>query len=415
MGSKCDHKWIDLSVLPRLKGLGTKIDWKNSVGCRIPFECGNAAGYIEIVEVMECVCGKRYMMITIDKYAPTPVKIRTDYLQNGNINDLVYNKIVDARPDLIQYLDNPDDAYIYSYGSTKLMNMHCPICGYKKQFDAAHLSTQGFGCPICGDGVKYPNKFISALLDQLGINYVREATKKHKDLFWAEDFRYDFYVKLNNYKILIEADGGFHRYEEQKERDMRKDALAKQYGFMLIRIDCDYRNGHRFAYIKEHIIQSELNNILDLSHVNWKRCDKRALSSITHEACLLWNDGKSIQEIAQTLGVCLQTVAKYLKRGREIGLCPSYNKQESRRRIVYRSVLCWNEQHDARAFKDISELIKLSVRYFGKQFNRTGILNTCKNKQLTHHGFYIKYITKEEYEQYKMINNNEVVLKEAII
>ena len=413
MGKKCNYKRIDLSGLPRLKGFGTKIDWKRSVGYRIPFCCENVTGYINVVEVMECVGGKRYIKITIDKYAPTPVKIRTDYLQNGNINDLVYNKIVDARPDLIKYLDNPDDAYIYSYASTKPMNVHCPICGYKKQFDAAHLSTQGFGCPICGDGVKYPNKFISELLDQLGIDYTREATKKHKDLFWAEDFRYDFYFKQNNQKILIEADGGFHRYAEQQERDICKDLLAQQNGFMLIRIDCDYKTNNRFDYIKEHIIKSELSKLLNLNRVDWRRCDKKALSGLTYEACLLWNEGKSIQEIARTLNVCIQTVAKYLKRCRDVGLCPSYNKQESRRRIVYKSVLCWNEQYAPVAFKNISELLKMSTLYYGRQFSRSCVLQTCKNQQSSHHGFNIRYITKEEYEQCKMINN-EVVLKEAI-
>ena len=352
-------------------------------------------------------------MITIKDYVETPIKIRSDSIVNYNFSQLIHNKIVDANKDLIKYLDNPNDAFKYSICSGRCIDTHCPICGYKKKMVVANLSLQGFGCPICGDGVKYPNKFITELLSQLNINFVREATKKHKDLFWAKSFRYDFYIKHKSYRVLIEADGGFHRYQYQQEYDKRKNELALQHGFTIIRIDCDYKEQNRFDYIKKHIMDSELKYLLDFQNVDWEMCNARATNSIIYDACELWNKGKSTREIGIILNVCIQTVAKYLKKGKEIGICVSYNKEESKKRTQYRSILCYDEEHTIAAFKDANELVKLSNVYFGKQLSKEGVYNVCNGRRKTYYGLSFKYITKEEYEQYKMINNNEVIFQEV--
>ena len=405
------EQWVDLSDLPKFKNTGKKIDWSRSIGWKLPFKYGDISGEIKIVDVLSCEQGRRYLMVTIDKYVETPVKIRSDYLQQGLLYSLVCNKIIDTRPDVMQYLDDLEDAYRYSFGSGKYINVHCPICNYHKQSTPARLCCQGFGCPICGDGVKYPNKFISELLSQLHIDFVREATKKHPDLWWCKDFRYDFYIKINANHILIEADGGFHRYPDQKERDQQKDALAQQNGCIVVRIDCDYGGKDRCQYLKNHILSSDLGQYIPLDNINWDACNAKAMDSAVYDACTLWNNGKSVQEIKKILHVCSHTVCNYLKKGKEIGLCPSYSKNEARNRIIYPSVLCWNHQHYPRAFKDISELLTLSSLYYGKQFSRSCVLQTCKQKQSSHHGFQIKYITKEEYQQYKMIEDNGVILK----
>jgi hypothetical protein len=49
------------------------------------------------------------------------------------------------------------------------------------------------------------------------------------------------------------------------------------------------------------------------------------------------------------------------------------------------------------------------VQTLGVQCTAGGVCGVCRGTHKTHRGFDFKYITKEEYEQYKMINNNEVV------
>lgn len=58
-------------------------------------------------------------------------------------------------------------------------------------------------------------------------------------------------------KIIIETDGGQHKEEEQKKIDNKKDELAMENGYDVIRIDCDYVKAEvRFEYIKNNTIHA---------------------------------------------------------------------------------------------------------------------------------------------------------------
>lgn len=111
------------------------------------------------------------------------------------------NDVATTHPHLVKYFANPDDAKTITYGSGTKVNIKCQDCGYIKKMRLYNLYRQGVGCQECSDGIKYPNKFIYSVLNQLNIEYIKEY---HTD--WSNGRFYDVYVPSLN--LIIEMDGG---------------------------------------------------------------------------------------------------------------------------------------------------------------------------------------------------------------
>lgn len=357
-GIKNKENWIDLSNLPRFEGV-TKhknINWKASVGYMVPFVYKSIDGIAKILDVN---ITKRYLIVYIDGWTCScGQRISIQNFQTCNLYGL-YNKISVLSPNIMKYLDNVEDAYKYSPSTNYKLHMHCPHCGHHEVRYPYNINKYGFKCVACGDGVSYPNKIMFNILTQLHILFEAEVGSRLSEFRWCKKYRYDFYFSKDKKHYLIEMDGHFHDRDKEKKNDLIKDQLARKNNMKLIRIDCKYQ-GNPFRYIKNNIENSELANVLPLQMIDWKLCDSYASSSLMRTACLMWEmQGYSIGEIMEFLSLSKTTIRKYLLRGVILGLCPSYNKNESRRRCV-----------ECRKKKNIIE------------------------------------------KQYKMIRNNEVVLKE---
>lgn len=238
------------------------------------------------------------------------------------------NDIATKRKDLIPYFKNKEEAHLYTTNSNVSIRGVCPNCGYEKDIYIGHLTNSGFGCSICGDGVSYPNKFIRNVLKQLDISFIPEFSPS-----WLGQRAFDVYFEFNNNKYIIEMDGGLgHGYgkhfkssltvEDLKERDIEKDKLAIEHGINVIRIDCWYKNFNRAKYIKDNIINSELKDILDFSHINWIDCDIMSQKSLVKQVCDFYNStNDSIQNIANNFQLSVSTVKRYLAKGTEFGWC----------------------------------------------------------------------------------------------
>lgn len=103
------------------------------------------------------------------------------------------NDIPTTDPWMVDYFQggyNEAKKYMKS-GNTKIYPI-CPNCGKikgKKMSLNTINSLHGIGC-TCGDGISYPEKYLSNLLDQLNVKYIKELTKT---IFsWCGDYRYDF-------------------------------------------------------------------------------------------------------------------------------------------------------------------------------------------------------------------------------
>ena len=245
-----------------------------------------------------------------------------------------YNDLWALAPKIAKLLKYPEDGYKITCSSAKSSIFVCPDCGYEKNFRMYSIFSLGFSCSRCGDGKSYPEKFAFNLLEQLGLNFTPEYNPD-----WIKPKRYDFYFELNNKGYIFETDGGWHKKdnkmngqtaEESKAIDDYKDMKAKENGIEVIRIDCEKSD---LDYIKNNILTSQLNELFDLSNIDWLKCHEFALSTMVKEVCDYWNNGiRSTKEIKFITKLGDNTIIRYLKKGAKIGWC-DYDPDISRNNL----------------------------------------------------------------------------------
>lgn len=231
------------------------------------------------------------------------------------------NDIATANPKLVKYFVNIEDCYTHTYASNKKVVVKCPNCDSEKEMSINKLSLYGFSCNKCSDGISYPNKYMYNLLEQLDIEFKTEYSPiwcKYKINNINKKGRYDFYIPSK--QLIIEMDGAFHYInnisgqtnEELKCIDNIKAELAIAHGIDIIRINCNYRDvSIRLAYIKESILNSKLNNIFDLSNIDWKNIDNYCKRSKIIQFSKLIELNYSKIDIMNKLNICQTTYYNY--------------------------------------------------------------------------------------------------------
>src|ERR1035437_4433913 len=87
------------------------------------------------------------------------------------------NDMWTTNSELAQLLLNSDDGYKYTKSSSIKINWKCPECGNIIKNNAPHkINRYGLSCNRCSDGISYPEKFMSSLLFQLGIDFETEKS-----------------------------------------------------------------------------------------------------------------------------------------------------------------------------------------------------------------------------------------------
>lgn len=246
------------------------------------------------------------------------------------------NDIETTRPDLVIYIHDKYLIHTITRASDKEVDLECPICHTLKKGKVKDLAKYGLSCPRCGDGRTVPNKLMYLILDKSGIEFECEVkfdwckfpVQGKKNMTFGV---YDFVVE--DKKLIIEMDGGLGHgkklhsrsaktVEETLYRDMMKDKLAREHGYKVVRIDCDYTEDNKFDYLYNSLHGSELTNYIDTEKINLKKLFVEVNStSLVKEACDLWNQGRSMGEISQKIKFGKATVRKYLRTGTAIGLC----------------------------------------------------------------------------------------------
>ena len=205
--------------------------------------------------------------------------------------------------------------------SHKKIDFVCPDCGKHKMEEPHNVVKQGFSC-ICSDGISYPNKFVYGLLNQLNIEY-----KAEKVFNWSNGKRYDIYIPSLN--CIIENHGKQHyersfefvggkTLEEEQENDKYKEQLATNNGIKYyIQLDC---RKSTVKWIKNSVINSDLQKLFNLDMVDWNQCGQFASSNMIKRVAELYNKKYTIQEIAKQLSIGISTVSKYLKMYKECGI-----------------------------------------------------------------------------------------------
>lgn len=343
------------------------------------------------VKIYCTMCGQFF-----DKMLTTP------YISNKKCNCSVcinrviirgYNDVATTRPDLIKYFKDKNDAFKYGHGMTNQLTFICPDCGFEKELRIEVLARQGFGCPCCGDGVSYPNKFMRSCLRQLSVDkMIFEYSPQ-----WAKRYFYDCYFEYKGCKYLIEVDGQQHFKEssdfemtlaEVQERDKEKTALAEQNDYTLIRIDAQKSNKD---YLSCQIKHSLLSTLFDMNKVNWEQCEEEATTNLAKEICLYAEKTmpNKYRDICQVFNVCADTIKKYLLQGIKFGWCSNrvLEKLAVPKRV---SVYDINDKL-LYIFNGIQECSDKMSEMYGNKFSIHGISDNCHELRESYKGYVFKF------------------------
>ena len=237
------------------------------------------------------------------------------------------NSIHMLAPEIEKFLIDKNDALKYTPHSSKKLKCKCLDCDQEYLRSCDKLYWYGVPC-VCGDGLSYPEKFVSSALNQIGVRF------KPQYCFQGSLLRYDFY--LLDYKAIVEVNGIQH-YKQKWDRDeVTNDILKKEFALSqgileenYIILNCMESN---LEFITQSILNSRLNILFDCNKVNFVECSTFALKNLVRLASELWNKGCGIKEISEELKIHKHTTIKYLKQGNEVGWC-DYKPGDGMKRV----------------------------------------------------------------------------------
>lgn len=277
-----------------------------------------------------------------------------------------------------------NDTYKIGKCSGKSFYFKCNECGAvsTNKKSISNIINQGFSCEFCSDNIPLTEKFMCNILKQLNIDFIKEYSKLNCE--WCGDYRYDIYIK--DFNMIIELQGLQHykqmnlgKLADIQINDFKKLKNAKGKVDKYITIDMRFS---KFDYLKNNIIYS-LNDVIDLSKVNFEKAWEESQKSLCIKTWDLWNnfDYYTSKDIANILNLSKQCVIKYLKRGKKINKC-NYSKEEAYKRSSLKrkgknnnmaiSVICLTTK---KIFTNITEASK----YYDVCLSSIG--RCCKNKQ----------------------------------
>lgn len=330
---------------------------------------------------------------------------------NNKIVSVGINDIPTTAPWMIKYFQGGyNEAKLYTRRSGQRITPICPDCGRIKDKDVTidHINkTKTISC-LCSDKVSYPEKFMLSVLEQLELDFKTQFSPswcKYVDL--NNETKIGFYdFKLDSCPMIIEMDGGWHTKdntmsgktkEESKYIDNGKDRLALENGYEVIRIDCAKSE---LEYIKQNILKSKLSELLDLSNIDWLKCDEFALSNRVKEACNYKKNNPNMTTIQIGEIMCLDraTITKYLNIGNKLNWC-HYDAKEYQRKQQQKAgksngkqIEIFKEGISLGVFPSCCELERQSEELFSVKLMISAMSRVCNGKRKSHGGFTFTYV-----------------------
>lgn len=237
-----------------------------------------------------------------------------------------YTYVDESFPELAKNFKDQSKTHV-TKSCKDIVKLICPCCHREYESRVVDYIKSGHvPCLMCNDGFSYPEKFMANVLRQLGIKYKYQFSP-----IWVKPYKYDFCFKYKNNNYIIETDGGLgHGYSDSYNRtaqeglkiDNIKDELANQHNYIVIRIDCNYKNFNRFNYIKNNIIK-QLDGLFILDDIDWEYCNSQSLKSKFQEVLELYKSGvKCLEDISDLCDIKTRTVVKYMYEAMDGGLIP---------------------------------------------------------------------------------------------
>lgn len=378
------------------------------------FRC-NACGYIGWIEEYRllnikcgCLCCSGKVLVEGINDIPTVAPWLIPYFQGGYEEAKLYTVSGGCNP-------NNKNKNIYPI---------CPVCGRIKDKKVKIYDiyrNHSIGC-LCSDSISYGEKFVFSILEQLKINFETQLSKT--TFKWCDKYRYDFYFEINNEAYICEVHGLQHyeesfrniksnRYRrtlvEEQENDKLKKELAIKNGIKeenYIVIDCRYSTLEWIRDNENGILNSKLNDLFDLSIIDWFRCEEYALSNLVKIACEHKRNDISLTttKIGQIMGYSQGTIITWLKAGNKLKWCHYDAEEELEKSHFQTGDTAWNCKQveifkngiRLGIFDSYSDLERQSKKIFGVLLFASGISKVCKGKLEQYKGYTFKCVEEKK-------------------
>lgn len=305
------------------------------------------------------------------------------------------------------------DTKTISKMSGKKFYFKCDKCGEVSDSpkQLASVVELGYSCGYCSDGISIPEKFVTNVLSQLKIEFIRQ-----KRFSWAKKDNkikiYDFYIPSLN--MIIETHGDHHYNEnrrrnartlqQEKQNDKIKKELALNNGIEnYIELDCRESTPD---WLNKTIV-NQLKSYFDFKNVNWEDVWKYVTTNLMYDSWNLWNDGLRVKEICSQLQLNHCTISKYLNIGDDLGKC-KYNYMEKNKFTSNQFKLSGKDFTKVfYAANDLCKYLNICWGTFNNHFNNDMDIidinkienKKVKNKLKIYDGYTIEKITYEEYKK----------------
>lgn len=242
-----------------------------------------------------------------------------------------FNDIATTDPWMIPFfLGGKEEASHYMANSSKKIRPICLNCGMQsdKLCKISNLKhNKSFKCKYCADGIKFPERFFIAFLQQIGCEYVYQAYEKDVGFKCGKKI-YDFYIP--QLSCIVETNGSQHynkhgfvnNYDDIIQSDNEKRNYAINGGIKYyIELNCSDTSLYS---LRNEIMLSPLRELFDLDkvNINWNYCIEHASNSLTKSICLDYeNNYMNIKDLKEKYNMSNKGIRNALKRGNEIGWC----------------------------------------------------------------------------------------------
>lgn len=272
--------------------------------------------------------------------------------------------------DILEVLDNPEDAKKYTKGSHAKIKTVCPNCQSIKMYTVNKLVNRGFSCVKCSNHISYPEKLMISLLELNNIEY-----ELQKGFGKLPKKRFDFY--LPEYNSVIEMHGKQH-YEEFENTKWDKLENIQQSDL----IKKNFCNEHKIEYIEVNSSKSDMGYIIKniestslkniISNYDMKSLNKqmKIISNYKNVKEIIndYKNGNAIKDIAKKYHLNSSTNTVNLLR--RLGVYeerPAYNLKK---------VICLNN------LKTFDSLTKASMYAGLKNYKKSNsISKVCKGER----------------------------------
>lgn len=326
---------------------------------------------------------------------------------SGNKVMLGINTLYDIEPWVMNLGVSYEDAITHTKCSGAKIGVSCPYCGKIKSVNINNIiKTHSIGCD-CGDGGYYPNKFMIEFCNQL---LQQKQIKSFKIEYNIKNKKYDLFIILNNEQtLIIENHGEQHgkfiyngdlllvkngkSFTQSKRNDIKEDIykcwLAYKYNINnYVQLDCSKSNSE---YIKNNMKNSLLNELFDLSVINWLKCDEYALKNIVKEVCDYWHEHKennkediTTTDLAKLFNITSGTASVYLNKGRKLGWC-NYTGNK------YTVIVYDLDMNFIGEYESVSWLGRNGEKLFGVKLTQSKISKVCRGEKPNYKGYIFKY------------------------